>query len=92
MRGLPQTPELEAVARNTVWFKPPGKAISNPAHFVAHVLTYGTHKFYGPTEYRVVRLHTNSPPSSQCKFPMNHIPQGVCWVVVNDWQPLPNAG
>ena len=56
------------------------------------VLTYGPNKFSGPTDYRVVRLHVNSPPSSQCKFPMNHIPQGVCWVVVNDWQPLPAAG
>ena len=37
------------------------------------VLTYGPDKFYGPTEYRVVRLHTNSPPSSQCKLPMDHI-------------------
>jgi hypothetical protein len=32
----------------------------------------------------------NAPPSSQCKFPTNDIPQGVCWVVVNDWQPLPS--
>ena len=55
------------------------------------ILSYGSNKFYGPTEYRVVRLHVNSPPSSQCKFPMNHIPQGVCWVVVNDWQALPAA-
>lgn len=55
------------------------------------ILSYGPHKFYGPTEYRVVRLHTNSPPSSQCKFPLDRIPQGVCWVVVDDWQPLPGA-
>jgi Periplasmic binding protein len=53
-------------------------------------LSYGPDKFFGPTQYRVVRLHTNSPPSSQCKFPLDHIPQGVCWVVVNDWQPLPS--
>ena len=32
-------------------------------------LTYGPDKFYGPTQYRVVKLHTNSPPSSQCKTP-----------------------
>ncbi len=55
------------------------------------ILSYGPDKFYGPTQYRVVRLHTNSPPSSQCKFPLDHIPQGVCWVVVNDWQPLPGT-
>jgi hypothetical protein len=56
------------------------------------ILTYGPNKAYGPTQYRTVRLHTNSPPSSQCKFPMNHIPQGVCWVVASDWQPLPSPG
>ncbi len=56
------------------------------------VLSYGSDKFYGPTQYRVVRLHTNSPPSSQCKFPLDHIPQGVCWVVVDNWQPLPSVG
>jgi hypothetical protein len=66
--------------------------ISNFPGGYAPVLTYGSNKFYGPTEYRIVRLHVNSPPSSQCKFPMNHIPQGVCWVVVNDWQPLPSPG
>jgi hypothetical protein len=66
--------------------------ISNFPGGYSPVLSYGPNKFYGPTEYRVVRLHVNSPPSSQCKFPMNHIPQGVCWVVVNDWQPLPSVG
>jgi hypothetical protein len=66
--------------------------ISNFPGGYSPILTYGPDKFSGPTQYRVVRLHTNSPPSSQCRFPMNHIPQGVCWVVVNDWQPLPGAG
>jgi ABC-type branched-subunit amino acid transport system substrate-binding protein len=66
--------------------------ISNFPGGYSPVLSYGPNKFYGPTEYRVVRLHVNSPPSSQCKFPMNHIPQGVCWVVVNDWQPLAGPG
>jgi hypothetical protein len=56
------------------------------------VLSYGPNKFYGPTQYRIVRLHTNSPPSSQCKFPMNHVPQGVCWVAMSNWQPLPSVG
>ena len=53
------------------------------------VLTYGPDKFYGPTQYQVVRLHTNAPPSSQCKTPMDHVPpRGVLgrW---SDWKPLP---
>ncbi len=53
------------------------------------ILTYGPDRYSGPTEYRVVRLHTNQPPTSQCKMPLDQIPQGVCWVVVDNWQPLP---
>jgi hypothetical protein len=63
--------------------------VSNFPGGYSPILTYGSNKFFGPTQYRVVRLHTNSPPSTQCKYPLDHIPQGVCWVVVNDWQPLP---
>ena len=44
MRRLPHTPELEAVARNTVWFKPSAECVDEPLHLVAHVLTYGTHE------------------------------------------------
>jgi hypothetical protein len=56
------------------------------------VLSYGPDKFYGPTQYRVVRLHTNSPPSTACKMPKDHIPEGVCWEVVQNWRPLPSGG
>jgi hypothetical protein len=56
------------------------------------VLSYGPDKFSGPTQYRVVRLHTNSPPSTQCMMPLDGIPQGVCWVVEQNWQPLPTPG
>jgi hypothetical protein len=57
------------------------------------ILTYGPAKFYGPTQYQVVRLHVNSPPSSQCRKPRHHLPpQGVCWTPVQPWKPLPAAG
>jgi hypothetical protein len=55
------------------------------------VLTYGPHKFYGPVQYQVVRLHNNVPPTSQCKLPTWHTPQGTCWVTVQGWTPLPPA-
>jgi hypothetical protein len=56
------------------------------------VLTYGSDKFYGPTQYQVVRLHVNSPPSSQCHRPPPSMPpQGVCWTPVKAWKPLPAA-
>jgi hypothetical protein len=53
------------------------------------VLAYSPNKRYGPEEYQVVRLHINEPPTSQCKLPMNHVPQVVCWVTVQPFTPLP---
>ncbi|MGP8058191.1 MAG: ABC transporter substrate-binding protein [Acidimicrobiales bacterium] len=53
------------------------------------VLSYGPNKYYGPTQYQVVELHNNVPPSSACKLKTNGQPQGTCWVVVHSWQPLP---
>jgi len=65
--------------------------ISNFPGGYSPILTYGPDKLSGPVEYRVVKLHTNSPQSSQCKMPFDHIPEGVCWVVVDNWQPLPGS-
>lgn len=53
------------------------------------IFTFGPDKPYGPTEYRVVALHDNTPPSSVCKMPKNGIPQGVCWIVEKGWHKLP---
>lgn len=44
MHPLPDVPELHALARRAVWFKSTRDAISMPVHFIAHVLTYGTHE------------------------------------------------
>jgi len=58
----------------------------------APVLSFGPDKQSGPTEYRVVSLHVNSPPSSACKQPVAPLPpQVVCWRVVQHWKPLPNG-
>ncbi len=53
------------------------------------VLTFGPNKFYGPTQYRVVELHNNQPPSPLCATLATGKPQGTCWVVKQNWQPLP---
>jgi hypothetical protein len=42
MKPLPHTPEILHVARRVVWFKEPEKALADPIHFLAHVMTYGT--------------------------------------------------
>jgi hypothetical protein len=54
-------------------------------------LTYGPNKHYGPTAFQIVRLHINSPVSSQCKLPKNKIPQFTCWVNVQPFTPLPTG-
>lgn len=43
MKPLELTDDLVRVARRCVWFKAPDDAIRMPAHFIAHVLTFGTH-------------------------------------------------
>jgi len=56
---------------------------------VTPILSYGPDKRYGPTQYQVVRLHVNTPPTTQCKLPLDKIPQGTCWVTVQPFAPLP---
>jgi hypothetical protein len=58
------------------------------------VLSFGPHKFYGPTQYQVVRLRVNTPPSvTLCRPPPPHQPYaGTCWTPVEGWKPLPPAG
>jgi hypothetical protein len=42
VKPLPHTADLLNVARRVVWFKEPAEALSDPHHFLAHVMTYGT--------------------------------------------------
>ncbi|HXW33156.1 MAG TPA: ABC transporter substrate-binding protein [Acidimicrobiales bacterium] len=51
-------------------------------------LSYGVNKFYGPVEYRVVRIHNNSASDNQCINNYRGGVQATCWVVVQNWRPL----
>jgi hypothetical protein len=55
------------------------------------VLSYAPGRFAGPTDYRIVKLYVNIPPTAECKMPKDHIPQTVCWVVQKNWTPLPTG-
>lgn len=55
------------------------------------VFSYSADNIAGPSRYRVVKLYVNIPPTSECKMPKDHIPQTVCWVVEQNWKPLPSA-
>ncbi len=63
--------------------------VTNFPGTLAPVWSFGPKKMYGPTEYQVVKIHNNVPPSSQCKLKTNHKPQGTCWVTVQPFKPLP---
>jgi hypothetical protein len=63
--------------------------VTNYPGTLSPVWSFGPNKFYGPTEYQVVKVHNNVPPSSQCKLKTNHKPQGTCWVTVEPFKPLP---
>jgi hypothetical protein len=67
MKPLPETPGLLAVAERVVWFKPPSEALTDPVHFLAHVMTYGTVEdlraldgVIGPGDFREALDH--APP------------------------------
>ena len=70
-------------------------ALSNVKNFpggYSPILSFGPDKFFGPTEYQVVRLHDNTHPSAQCRLPIGTLPtQGRCWTTVQTWAPLPKA-
>ncbi len=51
-------------------------------------LSFGPHKFYGPVEYRVLRIHNNDPNQNACVLKSDGTPQGTCWQIVQDYQPL----
>jgi hypothetical protein len=56
---------------------------------MAPVWSFAPDKFYGPVEYEVVKVHTNQPPSSQCKVPKSGKLVHTCWVTVQPSKPLP---
>lgn len=67
--------------------------ISNFPGGYSPVLSYGPDRFAGPSQYRVVELHTNLPPTSACRPPIGHLPpQLVCWPIIKNWQPLSGPG
>ena len=55
------------------------------------VLSYSATKHYGPTQYKVVQLHNNVPPSSLCQLTSQGKAQGTCWVTVHPFTRLPTG-
>jgi ABC-type branched-subunit amino acid transport system substrate-binding protein len=54
-------------------------------------LSFGPDEYAGPTEYQVVELHNNVPPSPLCVPTYTGKPQGTCWHVIQSWTPLADA-
>jgi Periplasmic binding protein len=58
---------------------------------VSPVLSFGPDKRYGPTQYKIVKLRNNVPPSSLCQLTSQGKAQGTCWVTESPFQPLPSG-
>jgi hypothetical protein len=69
LQELPATPELLRLAARLVWFKAAEAALRDPAHLVAHVLTYGTQD-----DVRTLRSHLSD---SQLRAALECAPAGV---------------
>jgi hypothetical protein len=63
-------------------------SIKNFAGTYSPLLSYGPTDFAGPTQYQVVQLHNNVPPSSECVLTYQKKTQGTCWRVISSWRPL----
>jgi len=69
MKAIHPTPDLLALAKATVWFKQPKEALAYPEHFIAHVLTYGTHD-----DVKVLRQYVGD---EELRDALDHAPPGV---------------
>lgn len=69
MKPLPQTPELLALAKTAVWFKAPPQTLADPPHFIAHVLTYGTH-----ADVKVLRRYVDD---AELRTAIEQAPPGI---------------
>lgn len=56
------------------------------------VLSFGPDRYAGPSQYQVVELHNNAPPTSLCDLTWQHLDQATCWVTEQSWQPLSSSG
>ncbi|HLG92426.1 MAG TPA: ABC transporter substrate-binding protein [Acidimicrobiales bacterium] len=63
-------------------------SITNFQGALTPILSFGPHKFYGPVEYRVLRVHNNDPKHNACVLKYDGQPQGTCWQIVQDFRPL----
>ena len=69
-------------------------ALSKITHFPGTTtpqLSFSATKHYGPTEYKIVRLRNNVPPSPDCQLTSQGKAQGTCWVTVQPFTPLPTG-
>ncbi len=51
-------------------------------------MSFGPDKYAGPSQYQVVELHNNVPPSPTCVPTYTGKPQGTCWHTIQTWRPF----
>jgi hypothetical protein len=77
-----------AVAANVVWFESAEKALSDPARFMAYLMTYGTAE-----DIRIVKNHIGDEPFRKS---LDDTPPGIMdaqswayWNIMADRYPVP---
>ncbi len=63
-------------------------SIKNYPGTLSPILSYGSDKFCGPTQHRVVGLHSNSSAPNECIHNYKARLQATCWRTVQNWNPL----
>ncbi len=66
---LKRTPALEKVARRCVWFQDEDEAFADPMHFIAHVLTFGSHE-----DLKTLRQQVND---DELRLVLSQAPPGI---------------
>jgi hypothetical protein len=88
MKPLPKNADLLNLAPRVVWFEPPERALSEPARFLAYLMTYGTAEDVAVAQ-RYVEL-------DDFREALDHAPPGIMderswayWNVVTGRYPVP---
>lgn len=67
--NIPQTAELQDIARRIVWFEPPAQSLKDPVRFLAYAMRYATFE-----DMRVIRKYISDKDFSEA---LNNIPPGI---------------
>jgi hypothetical protein len=69
VKAIPNTAEMEAIARRVIWFEPPAQALADPIRFMAYAMRHATHE-----DMRVIRRYVSDEDFREA---LDHAPPGI---------------